>query len=55
MKPTDRYIMFAVVALLLGFGSGGALEAQTSSEVTQEDRPALAAPIQVVGALTPNP
>ncbi len=52
MKPATRYIMFAVAALLSGFGSGGALEAQTSSGMTREGRPALAAPIQVVGGQT---
>jgi hypothetical protein len=52
MKLANRYIMFAAAALLLGFVSSGALEAQTSSEMTQEGRPALAAPIRVVGGQT---
>ena len=52
MKLINRFIMFAVAALLFGFGSGGALEAQTTPEMTQEGRPALAAPIRVVGGQT---
>ena len=50
MKPTTRYIMAVAVALLFGFGSGGALEAQTTPEMAPEGRPALAIPIRVVGA-----
>lgn len=50
MKPATRYIMFAFATLLFGFGGGGALEMQTTSAMAQEARPALAAPIRVVGA-----
>ncbi|MHC4179086.1 MAG: hypothetical protein ACYSWU_16355 [Planctomycetota bacterium] len=49
MKPITQYIMIAAT-LLFGFGGGGALEAQTTSEMAREGRPALAAPIRVVGA-----
>ena len=52
MKLTNRCIMFAIAALLSGFGCGGALEAQTTSDMTLEGRPALAAPIRVVGGQT---
>jgi hypothetical protein len=37
-------------ALLFGLENGGAVEAQTTSEMAREGRPALAAPIRVVGA-----
>ncbi len=49
MNPTTRYIMIAA-ALLFGLENGGAVEAQTTSEMAREGRPALAAPIRVVGA-----
>lgn len=50
MKPATRYIMFAIATLLFGFRGGGALETQTTSAMAQEGRPALAAPIRIIGA-----
>lgn len=52
MKRSIRYIMFALAALLFGTAGGGAPEAQTSTTTAREGRPALAAPIKVVGAIT---
>lgn len=49
MKTTIRYIMIAI-ALMFGFTSGGALQAQTTGEMASKGRPVLAVPIQVVGA-----
>ena len=50
MKPTTRYIMIATAALLIGFGNGSVLQAQTASEMARKDRPALTVPIRIAGA-----
>lgn len=50
MKPITRYIMITAAVLLVGLGNSSTLEAQSTSEMAREGRPALAAPIQVVGA-----
>ena len=49
MKTTIRYIMITT-ALMVGFTSGGALQAQTTGEEARSGRPVLSVPIQVVGA-----
>lgn len=49
MKSTKRYIMI-VTALLVGIGSSGVLQSQTTSGMSSKGRPVLAVPIQVVGA-----